>query len=365
MKIMKNVTFTLIRLCLLVMLVPAYSFAFQEEEDGVVNNYSPLTKAETARRFPLKYEGTFTSGELDPEEKLKQTLLPENVNIGVSGAKLTKRTIGEDDEELVIVGLDKNNQEWSVILGGTTVTHGFRFYTADLDKNGIQDGVILAYTMGNGLAPTRHINTLTFDEVGRPVLFEIEGYFQEVDNGIFDVVDLNRDGHAEIIYMNHSAGYWVTNIYEINHARWQRIAGKHAERSYPLYTRFTNRPNRVAVAPKAGKHPTADDLSNVTPKISGQLISYNWGKVSESEDISLHVKGVNSRQIVCRPASWYSSFSVVIDNPEGRRVISMSASEKTFRAGLDEVVKNKYDVTMFGQRGDEKPSPEILWAVGK
>lgn len=73
----------------------------------------------------------------------------------------------------------------------------------------------------------------------------------------------------------------------------------------------------------------------------------------------------SGKQIICRSASWYSSFSVVIDNPEGRRIISMSASEKTFRAGLDEVVKNKYDVTMFGQRGDEKPSPEILWAVGK
>lgn len=328
-------------------------------------NYLPLTKAETARRFPLKYEGTFTSGELDGEAKIKENLLPENVNIGVSGAKLTKRKIGEDSEELLIIGKDKSGMEWSVILGGTTVMHGFKFYTADLDKNGIQDGIFLAYTMGNGTAPTRHINTLTFDDAGRPVLFEIEGYFHEVADGIFDVVDLNSDDHAEIIYMNHSNGYWVTSIYEVSNARWKRMNGKHAERNFPLYTRFTNRPNRVAVTPKAGKKPTSDDLSNDTPKITGQLTSYKWADVSGSEDILLNVKTRAGKKIIASPVSWYSSFSVIIDTTDGRRIFSLSADEKTFKAALNEVVKNRYEVAFFGQRGIGKSSPEIMWAVGK
>ena len=141
--------------------------------------------------------------------------------------------------------------------------------------------------------------------------------------------------------------------------------GKHAERSYPLYTRFTNRPNRVAVTPKAGKHPATDDLSNVTPKISGQLTSYKWADVSGSEDIILNVKSSDGKKIVCSPASWYSSFSVVIDTTEQRRIVSMSAPEKTFKTMLDEVVKQKYEASFFGQRGTEKSSPEMLWAVGK
>ena len=165
--------------------------------------------------------------------------------------------------------------------------------------------------------------------------------------------------------MSHSDGYWVTYIYEINNGRWQRVTGKHAERSYPLFTRFTNRANRTAVTPKAGKHPTADDLSNVTPKNSGHLLSYKWGKTEESEDISLNVKGANGKLIVCTPVSWYSSFSVAIDAPEGRRIVSMSATQKTFRAMLDEVVKKKYEVSMFAQRGEGKSSPEMMWAVTK
>lgn len=341
------------------MLLPLYGFA-QELTDS----YLPLSKAETARRFPLKYAGNFAPGELDPEEKPKPTLLPERIPIGVSGAQLTKHN-SEDAEELELAGKDKNGKNWSVRFGGTAMHHGFRFYTADLDKNGIQDGVMLAATLGNGTAPTMHITTLTFDDAGRPILFEIEGYFHAVKDGIFDVVDLDRDGLAEIIYLNHSDGYWVTNIYECSKARWARINGKHAERKFPLYTRFTNRPNRVAVTPKAGKHPESDDLSNATARVSGQLMSYKWADVNASEDIVLKVKSSDGKTIEGSPTSWYSSFSVVIDKPEGRRIVQMSVNEKDFKAALDEVVNGKYAVAFFGQRGKEQISPEMLWATGK
>ncbi|MBS1811607.1 MAG: hypothetical protein JST84_25825 [Acidobacteria bacterium] len=349
----------LVRVGLFLLLLLPHGFA-QELTDS----YLPLSKAETARRFPLKYEGTFTRGELDPEEKPKPTLLPERVNIGVAGAQIAKQTT-EDSEELTITGQDKNGKDWSVMLGGTTVNHGFRFYSADLDKNGIRDGVILAATMGNGTAPTMHITTLTFDESGRPILFEIEGYFHAVKDGIFDVVDMDRDGAAEIIYLNHSDGYWVTNIYECSNARWTRVNGKHAERKFPLYTRFTNRPNRVAVTPKVGRNPESDDLSNATARISGQLLSYKWADVNASEDIVLKVKTSTGKTIECSPTSWYSSFSVVIDKPEGRRIVQMSVNEKDFKAALDEVVNGKYEVAFFGQRGKEQISPEMLWATTK
>lgn len=356
---MNHTTSYLLKLGLF-LLLPLSGFA-QELTDS----YLPLSKAETARRFPLKYEGTFIShGELDLNEKPKPSLLPERVKIGVSGAQLIKQTT-ETDDELTILGKDKSGKDWSIRLGGTTVGHGFRFFTADLDKNGITDGVLLAYTLGNGLAPTTHITTLTFDETGRPILFEIEGYFHAVKDGLFDVVDLDRDGHAEIIYMNHSDGYWVTNLYECSNARWAQLKGRHAERSFPLYTRFTNRPNRVAVTPKAGRHPESDDLSNATARVSGQLLSYKWADVNASEDIVLNVKTSAGKTMECSPASWYGSFVVVIDTHESRRIVQMSVNEKDFKAALDEVVNGNYEVRLFGQRGNEKPSPEMLWATAK
>ena len=76
----------------------------------------------------------------------------------------------------------------------------------------------------------------------------------------------------------------------------------------------------------------------------------------------MQVKRSDGKTIECSPASWYSSFAVVIDKPEGRRIVQMSVHEKDFRAALDEVVKGKYEVAFFGQRGQEKLSPEMLWA---
>ena len=58
-----------------------------------------------------------------------------------------------------------------------------------------------------------------------------------------------------------------------------------------------------------------------------------------------------------------ASFAVVIDKPEGRRIVQMSVNEKDFKAVLDEVVNGKYEVAFFGQRCKEQLSPEMLWAI--
>ncbi|HKC85713.1 MAG TPA: hypothetical protein VKG02_07060, partial [Blastocatellia bacterium] len=79
-----------------------------------------------------------------------------------------------------------------------------------MDSNGIRDLVVIYPTGGNGLAPTSHFFSLTFDELGRPVPFKADGYFQESNKGITDLVDLDRDGRAELIYMNFDDGYWIT-----------------------------------------------------------------------------------------------------------------------------------------------------------
>ena len=51
---------------------------------------------------------------------------------------------------------------------------------------------------------------ITFDDNARRVTFEADGYFQETDEQIFDLVDLNQNGRAELIYMNFNRGYWIT-----------------------------------------------------------------------------------------------------------------------------------------------------------
>ena len=165
--------------------------------------------------------------------------------------------------------------------------------------------------------------------------------------------------------MNFSDGYWITNIYEVRNARWQRVAGRHGNHTYPLYTRFTFKENHKVTIPKRGRHPFAPDLSNRSPQLVGQLLSYDWAKVSASQDISLRIRDAHGRVVLSKPVSWYASFAVVIDSPEGRQIASLNANEETVKSMLDTIRAGRYEIALYGQRRGDVSSPELLWARRK
>jgi hypothetical protein len=320
-------------------------------------DYLPLSRAETNRRFPVKfigetgggrpgYFGTGTGGVASPAK----------MSVGPSGSSF------EMDEEggAVIGGKDKGGAAWRVRLG-TLSGYGSRLYTADLDGDKVQDLVIVSPTGGNGLAPTRHLFALTFDEKGRPVPFEADGYFEEDARGVFDLLDIDRDGRAELLYMNFDDGYWVTTLYEAQGGRWRRVEGAHGGRRYPLYTRFTQRPNRRPVAPKHGRRPFTPDLSTTAPALRGTLDSYEWAEVSQSEDLKLFVNGSGGARVACSPVAWFGSFGVVSDSSEGREVVTVYGNEEAARSLLDAALKAKSEVTLYGRRSAGGCSPEWLW----
>ncbi len=72
--------------------------------------------------------------------------------------------------------------------------------TRATDRNGITDLVLVFPTGGNGWAPQNHLVTVTFESSGRPISWEADGYFEETNTGIADLVDLNRDGRADLVY---------------------------------------------------------------------------------------------------------------------------------------------------------------------
>jgi hypothetical protein len=323
----------------------------QHESQG----YLPLTQSEIGRKFPVRYVGTAFHGDPKNLDLKTEKPLPDRLAIGVSGTTVTKT----EDEDLVFKGQDRQNKTWSVQLG---FSFDCRFFESDLDKNGILDGLLLCPTGGNGLAPSRHLVALTFDQEGKPVTFEADGYFEETAKGIFDLVDLNRDGRAELIYMNFNDGYWVTNLYHAKNGRWERVAGRFGNRVFPLYTRFTLRDNHTPTRPNRGRNPFAPDLSNAVPTLHGRLISYHWANVSASEDMELKINDAQGREIISKPTSWFSSFAVVIDGIEGRKIVLLSADEKVMQSFLTEIVERKYDVELYGNRQRDVSSPELLWA---
>lgn len=320
-------------------------------------DYLPLTKAETNQRFPVKLIGK-TGGGGRPGyfgPRGDGPAASARMSVGPSGSTF------EMDEEgrAVIDGKDKDGAAWRVRLGNLS-GYGSNLYTADLDRDKVNDLVIISPTGGNGLAPTNHLIALTFDEKGRPILFEADGYFQEDARGVFDLLDIDRDGRAELLYMNFDDGYWVTTLYEVEGGRWRRVEGTHGRRTYPLYTRFTNRPNRRPTTPSPGHKPFTPDLSNAAPVLRGTLASYEWADLSQSENLKL-VFDTDGGKVACSPLAWYGSFGVVDDSSEGREVVTVYGNEEVAKALLDEVVKSKSKVTLYGRRSAEGCSPEWLW----
>jgi hypothetical protein len=320
-------------------------------------DYLPLTQAETNQRFTVKLVGHTGGGDRPGYfgRGAESPAASARMEVGPSGATF------EMDEEgrSVLSGKDLGGAAWRVRLGNLS-GYGSHLYTADLDRDGVQDLVIVSPTGGNGLAPSSHLIALAFDDRGRPVLFEADGYFQEDARGIFDLLDTDRDGRAELLYMNYDDGYWVTTLYEVSGGRWRRVEGAHGRRTYPLYTRFTNRPNRRPTAPAPGRHPFTPDLSNAAPVLRGTLASYEWADVSQSEDIKLFVNTAGKR-VTCSPVSWFGSFGLVAESEGGREVVTVYGNEEAAQELLKAAVQAKSAVTLYGRRSAEGCSPEWVW----
>jgi hypothetical protein len=241
-------------------------------------------------------------------------------------------------------------------------------YSADLDHNGTVDLIYASYTGGNGLAPPMHVLTLLFDKTGRPVPSEMDGYFEIDGRGLKDLVDLDGDGRAELVRQAFDDGYWITSLYEARSAHWHRINGEHASRSFPIYTRFTNRANQVPTIPGPGRHPTEDDLSNDVTNRSGALAAVRWADIQVSENPEVKL----SDGTVCTPVAWSSSMVAVVDGPDGRTAATLGASEEA-HALLNTMVQSKLVVQVKGKRryavtGDRPPKPtacipETIWAT--
>ena len=65
--------------------------------------------------------------------------------------------------------------------------------------------------------------------------------------------------------------------------------------------------------------------------------------------------------VACKPDVWFGSFGVVVDSREGREVATAYGNDEAAKALLDEAVKAKSEVTIYGRRTVEGCSPEWVW----
>lgn len=88
------------------------------------------------------------------------------------------------------------------------------------------------------------------------------GFYTATDTGVDDLLDLQGNGRTQLLDMQFDSGYWITNLYQVKDARWQRVHGWFGRLGYPALTRFNHYPGRkLIIKPIAGRNPQTDDLS--------------------------------------------------------------------------------------------------------
>ncbi len=72
------------------------------------------------------------------------------------------------------------------------------------------------------------------------------------------MLDLQGNGHTQLLDMQFNSGYWITSLYQVKDAKWQRVHGWFGK-CYPALTRFTYTPNRkLVLKPIAGRDPQTE-----------------------------------------------------------------------------------------------------------
>src|SRR6185436_9586271 len=96
----------------------------------------------------------------------------------------------------------------------------------------------------------------------------------------------------------------------------------------------------------------AADLSTRTPILEGQLTGLTW---QDQYNIKLTIVMATGEERVCTPNYWYQSARVAIDLTSGRRIRRLTyQSRPRTEEALDEIIRNKYKLLVYGERSPDK-----------
>ncbi len=293
--------------------------------------------------------------------RIHQTLVAESLQTGESIDFGRSKISISDKNMLEIRGSDCSSKPWYFVSHSDNGCASI--WSSDLDKNGCNDLIIMMYNAGAAGNANCQLVILMFEKNGRPFPWAVDGFFEIDQRGIKDFIDMNHDGHAELVRQSKDDGYWITSIYQAGNARWHKVNSIDGV-SFPLFTRFTTEPNHEAITPPAYRHPFESDLSN---DCSNPLSSNKYRYIDE-----IVWQKPNTAQPPClvlsdgqrnRPATWYGSLAVIIDEPSSRRIALYSANSAS-RKMLDEISCRRLPVAFSGkrQKGQHNLSSELVFA---
>ena len=269
-------------------------------------------------------------------------------------------------KEITIRGRDRSGLTWQV--GATYAGDGgCRFYSVDLDGNGYRDLIFLTANMGSGAAGVT-MTIIAFDQQHRPVPWRRTGPFSAGDDQIDNIVDFDGDGRAELLFQSVEEQdparelAVVTFLYRMEQGYFRRVDGNVARHSFPIRL------------PKGARVSEEPELSNIVER-TGPRRRIRAVKPGENRPCWLDRVSLTDGAISLAPESLvadechgYLQFArggrlgipmmVVLDKPNGERIIDIEQSNETLR----DVVRLKLPVVLVGSICEAGCRPYIMWA---
>lgn len=163
------------------------------------------------------------------------------------------------DGDVRLSSASKSGKRWEAHIFGID-----EVWRGDLDGNGTQDYVLFAAgPYGNGrTAPSYSLSFLLMDRDGLPVPFFTVLYKGENGDGSKYLVDLNRDGHAQLLISDYDelasdayvgpfcSGHWVSQLYRFTDLGMEEIHRTAGGIHFPFIHNWSYRGTECPKEPK-------------------------------------------------------------------------------------------------------------------
>jgi hypothetical protein len=266
--------------------------------------------------------------------RIRSGYLREGARVTFDGIAATTPPAG-GPREVQLRGVGKSGRPWLAHMCCLD-----EVWRTDLDGNGTQDYIFFsAGPIFNGrTTPEFSLSILLMDTEGLPVPFFTVVYQGENGKGIRNLVDLNRDGHSELLIATYDeavsdprfgpfcSGHWATQLYQFQNLRAEEFRGTMGGITFPFVHPWSyfgsmcpksEKPFKIQ-APTIYEHGTAlkDEVSTVIRGRNDNEMSLEISPVAGCHAIRESVVVYDRPKVreIALPNLWSSAVSDLLDN---------------------------------------------------